>query len=69
MLRKSSPASRRWTSLARQLPVLPFAILVPFIFIALFADWIAPYDPTDLIPGENLRATVLDAGWQMTIHG
>ena len=44
----------RWTSLARQLPVLPFAILVPFILIALFADWIAPYDPTEPIPGAKI---------------
>jgi peptide/nickel transport system permease protein len=44
----------RWTSLARQLPVLPLAILVPFIVIALFADWIAPYDPTEPIPGAKI---------------
>ena len=37
-------APRRWTSLARQLPVLPLAILVPFVLIALCADWIAPYE-------------------------
>src|SRR6266700_587155 len=45
---------RRWTSLARQLPVLPLAILVPFIVIALCADWIAPYDPTAPIPGAKI---------------
>jgi peptide/nickel transport system permease protein len=45
---------RRWTSLARGLPVLPLAILVPFILIALFADLIAPYDPTEPIPGAKI---------------
>jgi peptide/nickel transport system permease protein len=40
----------RWVGLARQLPVLPFAILVPFVLIALLADFIAPYDPTEPIP-------------------
>ena len=47
-------APRRWTSLARQLPVLPLAILVPFVLIALCADWIAPYDPTEPIPGAKI---------------
>ena len=44
----------RWTALARDLPVLPLAILVPFVLIALFADWIAPYDPTEPIPGAKI---------------
>src|SRR5271166_5032069 len=43
--------SIRW---ARQLPVLPLAILVPFVFMALFADFIAPYDPTEPIPGAKI---------------
>src|SRR5689334_22230656 len=46
----------RWTVLARDLPVLPLAILVPFVLIALFADWIAPYDPTEPIPGAKIFA-------------
>jgi peptide/nickel transport system permease protein len=45
---------RRWSSLARDLPVLPLAILVPFVLIAVFADWIAPYDPTEPIPGAKI---------------
>src|SRR6476619_149943 len=49
---KSVPG--RWTGLARQLPALPLAILVPFVLIALFADWIAPYDPTEPIPGAKI---------------
>ena len=44
----------RWTKLVRELPVLPLAILVPFILIALFADFIAPYDPTGPIPGAKI---------------
>ena len=34
--------------------MLPLAILVPFILIALFANWIAPYDPTEPIPGAKI---------------
>src|SRR6478736_9675083 len=44
----------RWAGLARQLPALPLAILVPFVLTALFADWIAPYDPTEPIPGATI---------------
>jgi peptide/nickel transport system permease protein len=29
-------------------------ILVPFVFLALFANWIAPYDPTEPIPGAKI---------------
>src|SRR5215471_2634162 len=43
-----------WAGLARQLPALPLAILVPFVLIALFADSIAPYDPTEPIPGAKI---------------
>jgi len=43
--------SIRW---ARELPVLPLAILVPFILIALFANFIAPYDPTEPIAGAKI---------------
>src|SRR6516162_2163663 len=52
--REFASVGRRWTSLARGLPVLPLAILVPFIVIALFADWIAPYDPTEPIAGAKI---------------
>jgi peptide/nickel transport system permease protein len=45
---------RRWLRVARGLPVLPLAILVPFILIALFANLIAPYDPTEPIPGAKI---------------
>jgi len=40
--------------LARGLPLVPLAILVPFILIAVFADFIAPYDPTEPIAGAKI---------------
>jgi peptide/nickel transport system permease protein len=52
--REFASAGRRWSRLARDLPVLPLAILVPFVLMALFADWIAPYDPTEPIPGAKI---------------
>ena len=52
--REFTSAGRRWTRLARDLPILPLAILVPFLLMALFADWIAPYDPTEPIPGAKI---------------
>jgi peptide/nickel transport system permease protein len=38
----------------RKLPLLPLAILVPFILIAILANFIAPYDPTEPIPGAKI---------------
>jgi len=38
----------------RELPLLPLAILVPFILIAILANLIAPYDPTEPIPGAKI---------------
>ena len=46
--------TRRWLRLGRELPLLPLAILVPFVLIALFANFKAPYDPTEPIPGANI---------------
>jgi peptide/nickel transport system permease protein len=43
-----------WIRLARELPLVPLAILVPFILIAVFANFIAPYDPTEPIPGAKI---------------
>src|SRR6185312_9425470 len=40
--------------IGRDLPWLPLAILVPFVFIAVFANVIAPYDPTEPIPGAKI---------------
>src|SRR5499427_7354812 len=45
---------RRWLARARQWPLLPLAILVPFVLIAAFANLIAPYDPTEPIPGAKI---------------
>src|SRR6201987_5810364 len=43
-----------WTSVVRQLPMLPLAILVPFDMRAVFANYLAPYDPTEPIPGAKI---------------
>lgn len=32
-------------------PLLPLSILVPVVFAAVFADWIAPYDPIEPVKG------------------
>src|SRR6266851_1492334 len=45
---------RRWLRFAGQLPVLPLAILVPFVLVAVFANAITPYDPTEPIPGAKI---------------
>jgi peptide/nickel transport system permease protein len=45
---------RRWLGLASRLPVLPLVILVPFVLIAVFANVVAPYDPTEPIPGAKI---------------
>jgi peptide/nickel transport system permease protein len=42
--------------LARELPLLPLAILVPFVVIAVFANAIAPWDPIEPLPGAKLFA-------------
>src|SRR5215469_3327840 len=46
--------ARRSVRFARELPLLPLAILVPFVLIAVFANVIAPYDPTEPIPGAKI---------------
>ena len=43
-----------WMRAGRGWPVLPLAILIPFVFIAVFANVIAPYDPTEPIPGAKI---------------
>jgi peptide/nickel transport system permease protein len=45
---------RRWQRFAGQLPVLPLVILIPFVLVAAFAGVIAPYDPTEPIPGAKI---------------
>jgi peptide/nickel transport system permease protein len=43
-----------WLGQFRGLPLLPLAILVPFFLIAVFADYIAPYDPTEPVAGMKI---------------
>jgi len=43
-----------WFGQFRGLPLLPLAILVPFVLIAVFADYIAPYDPTEPVAGMKI---------------
>jgi peptide/nickel transport system permease protein len=52
-LQSTFPALHR-LHVGRDLPVLPLAILIPFVFIAVFANFIAPYDPTEPIPGAKI---------------
>ena len=40
-------------------PVLPVVILVIIVFVAIFADWVAPHDPLD----NNLRARNTPPVW------
>ena len=47
-------ARHRRVRLTRDLPLLPLAILVPFVVLAVFAGAIAPYDPTEPIPGAKI---------------
>jgi peptide/nickel transport system permease protein len=49
-----SGLARRWLRFARELPVLPLLILVPFVLLAVFANAVAPYDPTEPIPGAKI---------------
>jgi peptide/nickel transport system permease protein len=44
---------RRWL---RDLPLLPLLILLPFALAATFAPFIAPYDPTEPVPGAKVFA-------------
>jgi len=47
---------QRWLRLARELPILPLAILLPFVLISVFAGVIAPFDPTEPIAGAPIFA-------------
>jgi peptide/nickel transport system permease protein len=47
---------RRWLKLAWDLPLPALLILVPLIFVALAANIIAPYDPTQPVPGAKFFA-------------
>jgi peptide/nickel transport system permease protein len=45
---------RRWMRIAGSAPIIPLAILIPFVLVAVFAPVIAPYDPTEPIPGAGI---------------
>lgn len=45
---------RRWMRIAGSAPIIPLAILIPFVVVAVFAPVIAPYDPTEPIPGAGI---------------
>jgi peptide/nickel transport system permease protein len=59
---------RRW---ARELPLLPLLILGPFAVAAIFADFIAPYDPTEPLPGAKMFTPPfwMDGGSTATLLG
>jgi peptide/nickel transport system permease protein len=46
----------RWQRFAGHLPVLPLVILIPFVLLAMLANVVAPYDPTEPIPGASIFA-------------
>src|SRR5256714_1820049 len=46
----------RWLRLVRTWPLVPMLILVPLILVALCANVIAPYDPTQPVPGAKIFA-------------
>src|SRR3954462_1611519 len=45
---------RRWLRFAAPMPIVPLAILIPFMLVAAFAPAIAPYDPTEPVPGAGI---------------
>jgi peptide/nickel transport system permease protein len=45
---------RGWLAELHQWPLLPLAILVPVVLLAVFADYVAPYDPTEPIAGMKI---------------
>ena len=49
-VRTPSPVRR----FIRDLPLLPLLILVPFALAAVLADFIAPFDPTEPVPGAKI---------------
>jgi len=60
--------ARRWL---RELPLLPLLILVPFALAAVFADFIAPYDPMEPVPGAKMFEPPfwMDGGSTATLLG
>jgi peptide/nickel transport system permease protein len=60
--------ARQWL---HELPLLPLLILVPFALAAIFADFIAPYDPTEPVPGAKMFEPPfwMDGGSAATLLG
>ena len=59
---------RRWVL---ELPILPLLILVPFALAAVFADFVAPYDPTEPVQGAKMFVPPfwMDGGSTATLLG
>lgn len=53
---EATSGRRRWRKLVRELPLLALLILGSLIFVALFANLIAPYDPKQPVPGAKIFA-------------
>ena len=64
------PEVRRLPPL-REWPLLPLAILVPFVLLALGADLIAPYEPTVPIKGAKIfeRPSWMEGGSKLAFLG
>jgi peptide/nickel transport system permease protein len=65
---KAPNQARRWM---RELPILPLLILVPFALAAVFAPFIAPYDPIEPVPGAKIFEPPfwMDGGSRTTVLG
>jgi peptide/nickel transport system permease protein len=65
-----SPLLRKLLA-ARDWPLLPLTILVPFAVAAVFAEWIAPYDPTEPVAGATyfLPPAWMDGGHSNILLG
>jgi len=64
----ASGRARRWVL---ELPILPLLILVPFALAAVFADFVAPYDPTEPVRGAKMFVPPfwMDGGSTATLLG
>ena len=51
---RAADGLRRGLRLTRDVPLLPLLILTPLVLVALFADVLAPYDPTLPVPGAKM---------------
>ena len=51
---RAAAGLRRGLRLTRDVPLLPLLILTPLVLVALFANVLAPYDPTLPVPGAKM---------------